>query len=97
MTAATSDSTEPGDVVTQYETLREAALGGALPPDARAGMMLFLRRGMWGWSCALATSMTREPAIGSRRTNRDPPDECRTIVHIFAAMAIRTSIQGATA
>lgn len=94
MTGATSDSTGPGDVVPQYETLREAALGGALPPDARAGMMLFLRRGMWGWSCALAT---REPAIASRRTNRDPPDECRTIVYIFAAMAIRTSIQGATA
>jgi len=97
MTGATSGSTEHGDVVTQYETLRKAALGGALSPDARAGMMLFLRRGMWGWSCALATSMTRELAIGSRSTNGDPPDECRTIVHIFAAMAIRIGIQGATA
>jgi hypothetical protein len=41
--------------------------------------------------------MTRELATGSRPTNWNPPDECRTIVHIFAAMAIRTSIQGATA
>jgi hypothetical protein len=97
MTSAKNDSTEPGDVVTPYETLRKAALGGALPPDARAGMMLFLRRGMWGWSCAPATSMTRELATGSRLTNWNPPDEYRTIVHIFAAMAITTSIQGATA
>jgi hypothetical protein len=96
MTGATSGSTEHWDLVTQYETLRKAALGGALPPDARNGMMLFLRRGMWGWSRALATSLTGEPAIVSRPTNRDPPDECRTIVHIFAAMAIRTTIQGAT-
>lgn len=97
MTGATRDSTEQGDFVTQYETLRKAALGAALPPDARAGMMLFLRRGMWGWSCALSTSMPRELAIGSRSPNWDPPDECRTIVHIFASMAIRTGIQGATA
>jgi hypothetical protein len=52
---------------------------------------------MWGWSCAPATSMTRELATGSRLTNWNPPDEYRTIVHIFAAMAITTSIQGATA
>jgi hypothetical protein len=97
MTSAKNDSTEPGKVVTQYETLRTAALGGALPPDARAGMMLFLRRGMWGWSCALATRMTTELPTGSRPANWNPPEECRTIVHIFAAMAIRISFQGATA
>ncbi len=97
MTSAKNDSTELGDVVTQYETLRTAALGGALPPDARAGMMLFLRRGMWGWSCALAIPTTTELPTGSRPTNWNPPEECRTIVHIFAAMAIRTSFQGATA
>ncbi len=41
-------------VVTQYETLRRAVLGDALPPEARAGLPLFLRRGMWGWARAVA-------------------------------------------
>jgi len=97
MTGARNDSTEPGDVVMRYETLRKAALDGSLPPDARAGMMLFLRQGMWGWSCTLTTRMTSEQPIGAPTTNWNPPAECRTIVHIFAAMAIKTSLQGATA
>lgn len=97
MISANNDSSEFGNVVTQYETLRKAALGGVLPPDARAGMMLFLRRGMWGWSCALATTSTTELPTGSRPTNWNPPEACRAIVHIFAAMAIRISFEGATA
>jgi transposase len=35
-------------IAAQYEVLRMAALGEALPPMARSGLMLFLRRGMWG-------------------------------------------------
>ena len=62
MTSATNDSAEPGDVVTQYEMLRKAALGDALPPDTRASLMLFLQRGMWGWSCAWPPDVAREPA-----------------------------------
>ena len=62
MTSAKNNPAEPGIVVSQYETLRKAALGDALPPDARAGLMLFLRRGMWGWACALATTMTPRAA-----------------------------------
>ena len=37
-----------------------AALGQALPPEARCGLMLFLRRGMWGWARVMATA-GREP------------------------------------
>ena len=33
-------------VVAQYEALRGAVLGDALPPEARTGLLLFLRRGM---------------------------------------------------
>src|ERR1700738_870680 len=50
MTSAKNNSPEPSNVMTQYETLRSAALGEALPPEARAGLMLFLRRGLWGWA-----------------------------------------------
>jgi hypothetical protein len=97
MTNAKNDSAEPGNVVGQYETLRRAALGDALPPDARAGLMLFLQRGMWGWACALATTIVTKQLPGSRTTNWKPPEECRTIIYIFAAITIRTSFQGATA
>ena len=97
MISANNDSTATGNVVPQYEALRKAALGGVLPPDARAGMMLFLRRGMGGWSCALATRMTTGLPTGSRPSELESVRGCRTIVHIFAAMAIRASFQGATA
>ena len=42
-------------VVAQYEALRGAVLGDALPPEARTGLLLFLRRGMSGWARAVAT------------------------------------------
>ena len=43
-------------IAAQYEVLRMAALGEALPPKARSGLMLFLRRGMWGWAQALTAA-----------------------------------------
>lgn len=50
-------------IATQYEALRAAALGDPLPLMARSGLVLFLRRGMWGWARALtaAASSPREP------------------------------------
>jgi len=53
-------------IATQYEALRAAALGEALPLMARSGLVLFLRRGMWGWARALtaAASAPREPING---------------------------------
>src|SRR5580704_5186426 len=43
-------------VVPQYEALRNAAFGQALPPEARSGLLLFLRRGMLGWARVMATA-----------------------------------------
>lgn len=43
-------------ITDQYEVLRGAALGEVLPLKARSGLMLFLRRGMWGWAQALTTA-----------------------------------------
>ena len=53
--------------MTQYETLRAAALGNALPPEARAGLMLFLHTGLWGWTRAV-TAMRALRAAGQRQT-----------------------------
>ena len=96
MTRAKSDLPEPSKVVAQYETLRRAALGDALPLEARAGLMLFLGRGMWGWARAMATMSAFEQPTGSRPSNWKTPEEFRTVIYIFAAMAIQTSHRGAT-
>jgi hypothetical protein len=76
--------------------LRSAALGNMLPLEARAGLMLFLRRGMWGWARALASMAAFEQPTGSRPLNWKAPKECRTLIHIFAGMAIRTGVKEVT-
>lgn len=96
MRSAKDDSAERLNLVMRYETLRSAALGNALPLEARAGLMLFLRRGMWGWARALATMPAFEQPTTSRPSNWKAPKEYRAVIHIFAAMAIRTTREGAT-
>jgi hypothetical protein len=96
MTNAGSNAVTPSIAVTQYETLRASALGNALPPEARAGLMLFLYAGMWGWARAVTAMPAFEPPAGSRPSNWKPPEEHRTMIHLFAAMAIPTAISGAT-
>ncbi len=75
----------------QYETLRAAALGERLPPEARSGLALLLRRGMWAWARATATpdltpQETRSPLSGSAAHF-----EQRAVVRLFAAMATRST------
>jgi hypothetical protein len=91
MTNSPDYSAEPSNLATQYETLRRAVLGEVLPPEARAGLMLFLRRGMWGWARALTTRCPFEQPTTSRPSNARPPVEYRSVIHIFAAMAIQTN------
>lgn len=96
MTNAKRNTVDPSIAVPQYETLRTAALGNALPPEARAGLMLFLHAGMWGWARAVTTLHTFERPAGSRPSNWKAPEEHRTVIHLFAAIAIPTAISGAT-
>jgi hypothetical protein len=67
-----------------------AALGEALPPTARRGLMLFLRRGMWGWAQALAAAnLVQQPEHASLLT--PPPRSERTaVIHVLATMAMST-------
>lgn len=53
--AATPAYSSPA-IMGRYEELRGAVLGEALPIKARSGLMLFLRRGMWGWIKALTAT-----------------------------------------
>jgi hypothetical protein len=92
MSLADKDPAEESIVVKQYETLRGAALGGALAPESRSGLMLILRRGMWAWARrAVAVTGTFEQPVHSQVSNWKAPEEYRAIIHIFAAMAIRTN------
>lgn len=54
-------------IAARYELLRGAVLGEALPIEARSGLALLLRRGMWSWARALAaaTNSPREQACAS--------------------------------
>jgi len=83
-------------LVAHYEALRGAVLGDMLPPEARAGLLLFLRRGLCGWARALATMRAPQRSVGSRPPNRTIPQEHRAVVQIFAAMVINANHYGAT-
>jgi hypothetical protein len=78
-------------VVAQYEALRSAVLGEALPPEARTGLLLFLRRGMCGWARAVAAMCAAQRPTGSRPPNLTIPEEHRAVVHILAAMVINAN------
>jgi len=84
--------------VPQYEALRNTAFGNALPLEARSGLLLFLRRGMWGWARVMVTVGASLPQQARRGTSLSFPagEESRTVIHIFAALAMHAEHRGAT-
>ena len=82
----------------QYEALRNAALGQALAPEARSGLLLFLRRGMWGWARLMAMPSASPPQQTRSGASLSFPaaEESRAVIHIFAAMAMNAEHRGAT-
>jgi hypothetical protein len=88
--ATEKPSPPPSTVSAQYETLRMAALGEALPPEARSGLMLFLRRGMWAWAQALASPKTREEPTRAPSLSSAASCQSSALIHILAAMAMNT-------
>ncbi|MHB2009527.1 MAG: hypothetical protein ACYCOX_15975 [Acidobacteriaceae bacterium] len=99
MTAPGGEAAERlSGVVAQYEALRNAALGDALPPEARSGLLLFLRRGLWGWARVMATAGASPPLQPRSGTPLSFPaaEESTTVIHIFAAMAMGAERRGAT-
>lgn len=78
-------------VTEQYETLRTAAFGEGLPLEARSGLALFLRRGMWGWAQAAATPSAPSRPARSFLAMSTGDDEQQAVIHLFAAMATRST------
>jgi hypothetical protein len=87
-------STAASTLVAQYETLRMAGLGEALPLEARSGLMLFLRRGMWSWACRLAGESARQEPVPVSRSAPGEPGERSAVVYVLAAMARKINYRG---
>jgi len=94
--AAVEPVTELAAIVAQYEALRMAMLGEPLSPEARGGLSLFLRRGMWGWARTLAAaSVVTAPAPGrsaspARSHCAGGIGERSAVIHAFAAIAMKS-------
>lgn len=80
----------PSLAVTQYEALRSTALGETLAPDARRGLVLFLRRGMWGWAQALVAASAPPSATGASASIATASVERRAVIRLVAALAMHT-------
>jgi hypothetical protein len=78
-------------LASQYEALRAAGLGQALEPEARNGLALLLRRGLWGWARALVpATAVLEPHRSSSRRSADATCHNSALIQIIAAMAMVT-------
>jgi hypothetical protein len=71
----------------QYETLRWAALGEPLAPESRRGLVLFLRRGMWGWVRAQLAPNPKPPTRLPSSSSSGRPDP-QAVIQVLAAMAL---------
>ncbi len=78
----------PVAIVAQYERLRSAMLGEALPPDARSGLSVFLRRGMWSWVRMLAVEPAQLEPIPARSSMAAECIERRAVIGLLAGMAM---------
>lgn len=88
-------SPETSRITAQYETLRAAALGEALPPEARHGLIVFLRRGMWGWARALATVSVPVQSMCSQSSSSTTRWRSSAVVGLFAAMVMTSNKRSA--
>jgi hypothetical protein len=82
-------------VEAKYEALRLAALGQPQPLDARSGLALILRRGMWGWAKALGQASARECAGNCATLKPTASPQHSAVVQILAAMAMKANIRRA--
>jgi hypothetical protein len=93
MTSDIAQAAVSKDVAYDYETLRTAARGDALAFEARNGLALFLRRGMWGWARAIS-----DPSDGPRptqpaRAGTVADDDGKAVVQLLADMAMSSVVR----
>ncbi len=85
---------EPSVLAAKYEALRMAGLGQPLPLEARNGLALLLRQGMWGWARTLGQVATQQrPGNCGARATR--PRQQNALVQIIAVMAMKANTRRA--
>ena len=90
-TGAQLHSAMQGRATERYEILRTAALGTALPPEARSGLTILLHRGMWAWVRVILQTPCQGPSAAMPAVGRPITDETyerRTVIHLLAAMVM---------
>lgn len=85
----------PPSILGQYETLRRAALGEPLPPEARSGLGLFIRKGMLAWARALVIGQDRDCPTCSSSSTAIASRPHKAVIQIFAAMALNATYRRA--
>ena len=83
-------------VEAQYERLRLAALGQPLPLEARSGLALLVRQGLWGWARALGQIAAQERAGSCSTPSSAAPRQPNAVIQILAAMAMKANLRRAT-
>jgi hypothetical protein len=69
--------------------MRSAALGEALPAEARRGLSVFLARGMWVWARMMVPGHAPlEPIITRSSPNAQPIIERQSFIYVLAGMAV---------
>ena len=76
------------DIVARYERLRAAMLGEPLPAEARSGLIVLLRRGMWSWARVAPIEPTTPQPASSRLSAPSQLVERHAIVRLLAGMAM---------
>ncbi len=86
--AVTPPSPHSCAVVVQYETLRAAMLGEALPPTARSGLVVFLHRSLWGWVRAVMPGTTWQEPAPAAAFGPTKLGERRAVIQVLATLAM---------
>jgi uncharacterized protein YbjT (DUF2867 family) len=84
----------PHILQSQYELLRAAALGEETAAEARSGLTVLLRQGMWSWSCVIARGQAAQEAsapFAPRPSRSDQSHDRRAVIHLLAALAMTLS------
>ena len=91
MKSGTAERCTAEPVVAQYETLRLAGFAEPLPPEARSGLVVFLRRGLWAWAQALAAASAPQQPTRSATSSSIAPHQQKSVIQVFAAMALNSN------
>ena len=78
----------------QYELLRAAALGEETAAEARSGLTVLLRQGMWSWTRVITRGQTPQGALAPfapQPPRSDQSRDRRAVIHLLAALAMTLS------